>query len=207
MAQIDNYLELSDLELIEKIKDNNDALGIVFTRCKTNSLGFMRKMTGGKISDYELGDVFQDAIIIIYEKIVKGDFVLTASLQTYLNSVCRFQLLNKIKKSKLTTMFEENTDHDDEVGNPMSYDVSITDTLDEIEDIKEAQFTALESALEIMKTAGGRCYELLTFFWYQRKSMNELTRIFGYSDADNTKNQKARCQKRLKDIVFNELNN
>jgi hypothetical protein len=104
-------------------------------------------------------------------------------------------------------MFEENNNHDDEDGNPMGYDVSITDTLDEIEDIKEAQFTALESALEIMKTAGGRCYELLTFFWYHRKSMNELAQIFGYSDADNTKNQKARCQKRLKDIAYNELNN
>ena len=76
-----------------------------------------------------------------------------------------------------------------------------------IEDEKEAQFTALESALEIMKTAGGRCYELIRLFWYHKKSMNELTQIFGYSDADNTKNQKARCQKRLKDIVFNELNN
>lgn len=207
MAQIDKYLELSDLEVIEKIKDNNDALGIVFTRCQSNSLGFMRKMTGGKISDYELGDVFQDAILNLYEKIVKGDFVLTCKLQTYMNSVCRNQLLTKIKKSKLTTVFEENTGNDDEVGNLIAYDASITETLEEIEDIKEAQFTALESALEIMKTAGGRCYELIRLFWYHKKSMNELTQIFGYSDADNTKNQKARCQKRLKDIVFNELNN
>jgi RNA polymerase sigma factor (sigma-70 family) len=207
MAQIDKYLELSDQEVIEKIKDNNDALGIVFTRCKTNSLGFMRKMTGGKINDYELVDVFQDAILKLYEKIVKGDFVLTCKIQTYMNSVCRNQLLNKIKKSKLTTTFEENIGIDNEDGIPMSYDVSITDTLDEIEDEKEAQFTALEGALEIMKKAGGRCYELIRLFWYHKKSMNELTQIFGYSDADNTKNQKARCQKRLKDIVFNELNN
>ncbi len=207
MAQIDKYLELSDLEVIEKIKDNNDALGIVYSRCKSNSLGFMRKMSGGNISDYELEDVFQDANLILYEKIVKGDFSLTCKLQTYINSVCRFQLLNKIKKSKFTTTFEENIGHDDEDGIPMSYNTNITDSLDEIKDEKEAQFMALESALEIMKTSGRRCYELLTFFWYQRKSMKELTEIFGYSDADNTKNQKARCQKRLKDIVFNELNN
>jgi RNA polymerase sigma factor (sigma-70 family) len=207
MAQIDKYLELSDQEVIEKIKDNNDALGIVYKRCKTNSLGFLRRMNTGKTPDDELHDVFQDAILNLYEKIVKGDFVLTCKLQTYMNQVCKFQLLSKIKKSKLTITFEENIGYDDEDGITLSYDVSITDTLDEIEDTKEAQFMALESALEIMKTAGGRCYELLTFFWYQRKSMNELTEIFGYSDADNTKNQKARCQKRLKDIVFNELNN
>ena len=137
MAQIDKYLELPDLEVIEKIKDNNDALGIVFKRCKSNSMGFMRKMTSGNISDSELEDVFQDAIIILYEKIIKGDFVLTCKLQTYMNSVCRFQLLNKIKGSKLTTMFEENTDHDDEDSSPMSYIAIITETFDETEEIKE----------------------------------------------------------------------
>jgi RNA polymerase sigma factor (sigma-70 family) len=207
MAQIDKYLELSDLEVIEKIKDNNDALGIVYTRCKSNSLGFLRKKTNGNISDYELEDVFQNAILNLYEKIVKGDFVLTCRLQTYMNSVCRNLLFSKIKKSKLTTTFEENIVNDDEDGSPMSFNISITDTLDEIEDEKEAQFTAIERALEIMKTSGGHCYDLIRLFWYHKKSMIELTQIFGYSNADNTKNQKARCQKRLKDIVYNELNN
>ena len=36
--------------------------------------------------------------------------------------------------------------------------------------------------------------------------MNELTAVFDYSNADNTKNQKARCQKRLEKMAFNELN-
>ena len=89
----------------------------------------------------------------------------------------------------------------------MSYNASITDTLDEIEDAKESQFTAIERALEAMKDAGGHCYELLTLFWYHKKSMNDLTQHFGYTSADNTKNQKARCQKRLEKIAYNELKN
>lgn len=201
------YLDLTDQELIIKIKENTDALGIVYRKCKSNCLGFMRKMTSGNISDYELEDVFQDANLILYEKIVKGDFVLTASLQTYLNSVCRFQLLNRLKSSKLTTVYEENTDHDDEDGNLMSYDVNITDTLDEIEDVKEAQFTAIERALEIMKTAGGKCYELLTQFWYHKKSMKELAEIFDYSNDKTAKKQKSQCQDKLRVLTFNELNN
>ena len=58
-----------------------------------------------------------------------------------------------------------------------------------------------------MKDAGGHCYELLTLFWYHKKSMNDLTQHFGYTSADNTKNQKARCQKRLEKIAYNELKN
>lgn len=204
MADKNNFTTLNDQELLAKIKENSDYLGIVYKRCKSNCLGFMRKMTSGKISDYELEDVFQDANIILYEKIVKGDFVLTASFQTYLNSVCRFQLLNTIEKSKLTTDYQDNSDDDDDE-NPNGYHSSITDSLDAVDYSNEPQFLAIETALEKMKAAGGHCYELLTLFWYHKKSMNELTTEFGYNNSDTTKTQKARCQKRLEKIAQNEL--
>jgi RNA polymerase sigma factor (sigma-70 family) len=205
MADKNNFSNLTDQELLVKIKENSDYLGIVYKRCKANCLGFMRKMTSGKISDYELEDVFQDANIILYEKIVKGDFVLTATFQTYLNSVCRFQLLNTLEKSKLTTDYQNNSDDDDDE-NPNGYHSSITDSLDAVDHSNEPQFLAIETALEKMKVAGGHCYELLTLFWYHKKSMNELTTEFGYTNEVNTRNQKAKCQKRLEKIAYNELN-
>jgi RNA polymerase sigma factor (sigma-70 family) len=196
--------KLSDNELVLRIKDNQDYLGVIYKQCKSYSMKFMQKMTHGTKNDYELEDVFHDAVIVLYEKIIGGNFELTASLQTYLNSVCRFQLLNKLGKEKLHSDFEDNTNADDDE-NPMSYKSTITDSLDEIEDPKESQFNAIESALLKMKEAGGNCYELLTLFWYHKKSMNELTTVFGYSNADNTKNQKAKCQKRLEKMAYNEM--
>ena len=205
MVNKTNFATLNDQELLAKIKENSDYLGIVYKRCKTNSLGFMRKMTNGKMNDYELEDVFQDANIILYEKIIKGDFTLTASFQTYLNSVCRFQLLNKLGKEKIYYDYEENkyTDSDE---NPLNYNSNITDCLDEIENPREDQFNAIEIALEKLKSAGGHCYELLTLFWYHKKSMNELTIEFGYNNSDTTKNQKSKCQKRLEKLAYNEIN-
>ena len=206
MAEKINYVSLNDQDLLVKIKENSEALGVVYKRCKSNSVRFMQKMTSGSLNDYELDDVFHDAILILYEKIVDGNFELSCALQTYINSVCRFQLLNKIGKSKLSADFEENINHDDDDESPMNYKLNITDSLDEIEDPKEAQFTAIERGLETMKKAGGHCYELLTLFWYHKKSMNELTTEFGYANSDTTKNQKAKCQKRLEKIAFNEMN-
>ena len=200
------YGHLTDSELVELIQENQDYLGEVYKRCKSYCIQFMRKMTNGSKSDYELDDVFHDAILVLYEKIVAGNFELTASLQTYLNSVCRFQLLNKLGKEKGYSDYDEHIGKDDDEDNPMSYKSTITDTLDEIEDPKESQFTAIERALIVMKEAGGHCYELLTLFWYHKKSMTELTQHFGYSNSDNTKNQKGRCQKRLEKMAFNELN-
>lgn len=205
MAEKINYLVLSDQDLLIRIKENPEALGVVYKKCKTNSVWFMQKMTSGSMNQYELDDVFHDAMIVLYEKIVGGGFELTCALQTYINSVCRFQLLNKLGKNKLTADFEENAEHDDDDENPMSYKSTITDSLLEIEDPKEAQFTAIERALDKIKAAGGHCYELLSLFWYHKKTMKELTELFGYSNADNTKQQKAKCQKRLEKIAYNEL--
>ncbi len=196
---------LTDPELVQLIQENQEYLGEVYKRCKTYSVSFMRKMTNGAKNDYELDDVFHDSMLVLYEKIIAGDFKLTASLQTYLNSVCRFQLLNKLGKDKLFTDYDDHSDTDDDEGS-MAYKSSITDCLDEIEDPKESKFYAIETALIKMKTAGGHCYELLTLFWYHKKSMNELTLIFGYTNEVNTRNQKSKCQKRLEKMAFNELN-
>lgn len=204
MAKILNISQNSDQELLKKIKENSDNLGYVYKNCKSNSIRFMKKMTS-KMNEYELEDVFQDAVIVLYEKITKGNFELTCSFQTYINTVCRNQLLNTLKKTEITVDFIENNEDDDD-NSELSY-LNITDSLDVIDNTNEPYFQAIEKALLKIKDAGGHCYELLTLFWYHKKSMNELAETFGYSNADNTKNQKARCQKRLEKLAFNELNN
>jgi hypothetical protein len=74
--------------------------------------------------------------------------------------------------------------------------------------IQKTQFTAIEKSFRKNEgSRSGHCYELLTLFWYHKKSMNELTQIFWlYSNVDNTKVQNQR-QKRLEKMAFNELNN
>lgn len=202
---ISKFEQLTDNELVVLIHQNQDYLGEVYKRCKSYSIQFLRKMTNSTLNEYELEDVFHDGILVLYEKIIGGNFVLTSSLQTYLNSVCRFQLLTKMGKDKLNSDYQENNDdiNDD---NPIGFKASLPDTLDEIEEADEIRFSALERALISMKEAGGHCYELLTLFWYHKKSMNELTAHFAYTNSDNTKQQKARCQKRLEKMAFNELN-
>ena len=204
MAKILNLSQNSDQELLKKIKENSDNLGYVYKNCKGNSIRFMKKMTS-KMNEYELEDVFQDAILVLYEKITKGNFELTCSFQTYLNSVCRFQLLNTFNKSEITVDFIENNEDDDD-NSELSY-LNITDSLDVIDNTNEPYFQAIEKALLKIKDAGGHCYELLTLFWYHKKSMNELTEVFEYSNEANTKVQKSKCQKRLEKLAFNELNN
>jgi RNA polymerase sigma factor (sigma-70 family) len=208
MATKNNNLELTDKEIVLRIKENSEALGIVYKKCKTGAIQFLRKINYQPNERIDIEDIFQDAIIVLYEKIINKDFVLASntSLQTYLNSVCRKQLLKKIGKNNALELNENQGTDDDEQDNSMRFNPLIADILEEFEDTKEKQFNAIEKALEKIKAAGGHCYELLTLFWYHKKSMNELSEVFGYSNGNNTKNQKARCQKRLEKLTFEIMN-
>ena len=202
MSKATQYSQLSDQELVVLIKENQDYLGEVYKRCKQYSIAFLRKMTSNKLKEYELDDIFHDSILVLYEKILKGDFVLTASIQVYINSVCRFQLLNKFKNDKRNVAFDDG----DSDGQASDKNNQITDCFDDIENPKEAQFLALEKALENMKTSGERCYEILILFWYQNKSHNEIASIMNYSNEKTSKKQKSGCQEKLRVMAFNEMN-
>ncbi len=43
-------------------------------------------------------------------------------------------------------------------------------------------------------------------FWYQNCSIRELTEHFGYTTEVNTRNQKSKCQNRLRTMAFDILN-
>ncbi len=203
MSDKQKLLEIPDQELLQLIKEDQDYLSVVYKNTKDYCIRFMKKMTvDSNVRDEELYDIYQDSLIILYEKIIEGDFRLTASFQTYLNSVCRYQVLNKFKvKSKQITL-EDNGDRIKE----LQIDPSIDDVLRELHIEEKNQFNALESSLRKMKDAGGNCYEILTLFWYHKKSMRQISEHFGYSNEANTKVQKSKCQKRLQKMAYKELN-
>jgi RNA polymerase sigma factor (sigma-70 family) len=188
-----NLDNISDQELVVLIKENHDYIGEVYKRCKKNSLFYLRRTATKSINDEVLEDIFQDAIIVLYEKIIKGDFILTAKLQNYIDRVCYNMLVNYIKQNKIGSIV------------PLQNDGFIADILEPIENSKEPKFIALEKALEKMKAAGSHCYELLTLFWYHKKSHLEIAEKMNYSNDKTSKKQKSGCQERLRTMSYNEL--
>jgi len=51
---------------------------------------------------------------------------------------------------------------------------------------------------------GDACQQILRLFYFMKKSMEEITGIMGYKNADTVKNQKYKCMQRLKK-VYREL--
>jgi len=73
-------------------------------------------------------DIYHDALIVLYEKAKGGEFQLTCSLQTYLNSICRNQLLSVLRRDALMLPLAEGSDREMADENEQ-YSEAITDWL------------------------------------------------------------------------------
>lgn len=142
---------------------------------------------GGSLQ--EAKDIFQETLIIFYEKVREGDFQLTSRIKTYLYSVSRNLWLKQLKKKK---QLEEPLKDTDEYIDP--------DTGDALQ--REQQYLAMHHALSAI---GEPCGSILRDFYLNSKSMEEISDRYGYTNSDNAKNQKYKCLQRLKKLFFGEL--
>ena len=138
----------------------------------------------------EAKDIFQEAMIVLYEKAVSGTFELNCLLKTYIYSVCRRLWLKRLQQIQRFQVLEGNNEE-------------IIPVEEEIEfhEKRNADFNLMENALGRI---GEPCKSLLEAFYIQKKNMQEIAENFGYTNADNAKTQKYKCLMRLKKIFFTQ---
>lgn len=137
-------------------------------------------------------DVFQEAMVTLYEKAKSESFVLTCQIRTYIYSVCRRLWLKRLQQMGRyisgVDMLEETV--------PVEEDI-------EVYEKKNAEFAIME---RVMGSLGEPCKSLLDAYYIQKKGMTEIAVQFGYTNADNAKNQKYKCLMRLKKLFFAQYN-
>lgn len=138
-------------------------------------------------------DIFQEAMIILFEKARSSSFTLSCQLQTYLYSVCRRLWLKRLQRQN---RFIPAKEPDQDI-------IAVDDELDSHEK-KNNDLVLMESA---MMKLGEPCKSLLEAFYIEKKSMPEIAALFGYTNADNAKTQKYKCLVRLKKIFFAHYKN
>ena len=170
--------------LIEKLKaKNNSALEFFYTE---NQSAFLRFSKQYDLEEQDLKDIYQDAVIVVYENAQKGKLdTLEAKLSTYLFSVGKYMIFRKLKKKN----------------NLYSYEFS-KEILDFTElDLEEGNDKEILKLQEEFAKLGNQCKEVLKLFYYEEKSLNEIMQILNYSSKDVLKSQKSRCLKHLKDLM------
>jgi RNA polymerase sigma factor (sigma-70 family) len=186
--------EYTDAELVEVLKERRDRLAVLYKRHKEYCTNFMKSMYKDHM---EVEDIYHDAVMAFYEKVNAPGFQLTCSVQTYLNSICRNQILKRINHSNRYKIIE--TEGKD---GPLE---SINDTLTDLNDVNSERIQVMKQVLEQMKDSASKCYEILVRFWYKNQNMDTIATHMQFGNADSAKSQKAKCQKQFKLEVFNRL--
>lgn len=145
---------------------------------------------GGLESDAE--DVFQEALVVIFEKAKSPEFCLTCKLSTYLFAISKRLWFKKIEKA---SNYLALNDDEEGGGNLSAYEDDLNIHLE-----KEEQFVQLGKSMDQL---GEPCKSLLHAFYVDGKNMQDIAAQFHYTNAENAKTQKYKCLNRLKKIYFN----
>lgn len=132
-------------------------------------------------------DVFQDAIIIIIEKVYSNKLDLSCSIETYLYSICKYLWMEQLRQNKrmiqMIKLFDKEYITND-------FSIHLYSTPDVYETVNS----------EINKL-GDPCQQLLECYYYKQMSWEEIAIKLGYVSAASARNQKYKCLERIRKTV------
>ncbi|MBS1747531.1 MAG: sigma-70 family RNA polymerase sigma factor [Bacteroidetes bacterium] len=169
-------------------KNDSKAAEIIYKNNFNMVLAFVLNNNG---SYDEARDIFQEAMITLYQKAKTESFVLTSQLKTYIYSICRRLWLKRLQQLGRTASGIEYYDS-----------IAVEDDI-EIHERRNVELGIMDRALNSL---GEPCKSLLESFYIEKKSMDDIAALFGYTNADNAKNQKYKCLMRLKKLFFSQYN-
>jgi RNA polymerase sigma factor (sigma-70 family) len=181
--------QLTDSQFLDGLRmGNSEVLRVLYKKYYNIVLKLVVNNSG--TSD-AAKDVYQETIIVLYENVKKPHFELNCQLQTFIYSVAKRLWLKQLKKNGQTFLIKE----EDETGlADVTEDVSLHEQ-------KEKDYEKIKHSLLQL---GEPCATLIRDFYISRLSMDAIAEKFGYTNADNAKNQKYKCLQRLKKSFFDK---
>jgi RNA polymerase sigma factor (sigma-70 family) len=183
----------TEQELLRRLAEGDRAAAEQLYRQNHKPVSNWIQNHGGSQADAD--DVFQESMVVLFEKAQFEEFRLSCKIGTYLFAVSKHLWYKRIQKlQKQPILLPDNAGNDG--GADWKYD-------DDIKSHKEREehYSQLNAALEQL---GEPCRSLILAFYNQDKSMQEISEQFGYTNAENAKNQKYKCLNRLRKIFYGE---
>ncbi len=138
-------------------------------------------------------DIFQEAMVVLYEKVRTGSFELNCQLKTYLYSVSKRLWLKRLQQN--SRLWSQEIDPETTI----QVDEEIA-----THEKRDAEFELMSQAIQRL---GEPCKSLLEAYYLKKMNMQDIALQFGYTNSDNAKNQKYKCLMRLKKLFFSEYKN
>ncbi|MBL6445929.1 sigma-70 family RNA polymerase sigma factor [Fulvivirga sp. 29W222] len=168
---------MKDKEIFEKICQGDEkSLEYLYKK-------YYRMMTKLVISnsgtEQEAKDIYQDALVVFWQKATSGNLVLTSKISTYLYSICQNLWRKELDRKKRLS-------HEEKDG------VEYTDI-----DSKERAKIIHRCINEL----GDTCKKVLMYYYFDGLSMQDIADKLGFANTNTAKTKKYKCKKKLDDLV------
>jgi DNA-directed RNA polymerase specialized sigma24 family protein len=137
---------------------------------------------GGSLEEAQ--DIFQDTLVIYYEKVVSAEAAIIVNEKAYLLGIAKKLWLQHYKishKNQPLNNFDTGAVTDEQL--------------------------ASGKILHYLETAGKRCMELLKAFYYDHLPVGKLATLFGYSGTHSATVAKYKCLEKVRETVKQNLLN
>jgi RNA polymerase sigma factor (sigma-70 family) len=168
---------MNEKEIFERIcKGDEKALEFLYQK-------YYRMMTKLVITnsgtEEEARDVYQDALIVFWQKATSGNLVLTSKMSTYIYSICQNLWRKELDRKKRLSSEEKDT----------------SVTLDTESSEREKILARCIDQL------GETCKKVLMFYYFEEMSMQDIADKLGFANTDTAKTKKYKCKKKLDELV------
>ncbi len=140
-------------------------------------------------SDEDAQDMYQDGVLVIYQKIKSDNLTLNCSFNTYLYSVCRLLWLKQLEKRKKSIEYAEESEKLVELDD----DILKFYNSNERYVIYQDHFRKLSQ----------NCQKILELYM-ARIQLKEIANILGYKSDLYVKKRKHQCKEKLVNSIKND---
>lgn len=164
---------MTESEIIVGIKKGDEkVIDYLYKKNYKMMVNLIMKNNG---SEDEARDIYQDSLIVLWQKAKTDEFVLTSKISTYLYSVCMNLWRKELeRKSRLS--------HDAvEKGEERDFD-------------KEERAKIVNKCIDEL---GETCKKILMYYYFDNLSMNDIAEKLGFANADTAKTRKYKCKQEL----------
>ena len=168
---------MNEKEIFERIQGGDEkALELLYKK-------YYRMMTKLVITNSgtedEARDIYQDALIVFWQKARSGNLVLTSKISTYIYSICQNLWRKELDRKKRLSNEEK--------------DASVSIDMDTAE--KEKIIARCINQL------GETCKKVLMYYYFDEMSMQDIAERLGFANTDTAKTKKYKCKKKLDELV------
>jgi RNA polymerase sigma factor (sigma-70 family) len=175
----------SDARILDGIRRGDESALVTLYNAHRRPITALVMRNNGTNDDAD--DIFQEALVVLWERVRAGNYEHTAALGTFLFATARNLWLRRLARARREQPLDpagENTSTDD------------PSPLEEL--IEEERTMSIRNALSNL---GEPCRSLLVLFYWEEASMDEIARRLGLANAATAKSKKYQCKEQLKRLI------